>query len=94
MMAIERRVVVIELVGEEREDGSVLVHSPNLPLFVAVAPDTDSVLRIVLPILKEHLEQNLGGSVELVRVHEESQQKLGPPASRAVPAHVIAELEA
>jgi hypothetical protein len=92
---MNRRFVAIELVGEVREDGSVYISSPDVQLFHAIAPSHSEFLTTALPILKEHLERNLGVSVTLYPSDKESQSKLvAPDASSMLPPHVIAELAA
>ncbi len=82
---------MITLLGEERNDGSVYVHSPDVPLFHVVAPHAGDWVDWVEPILKEHLERNLGGAVGLTRAPswEETLERELPVHIPA--AHMIAE---
>ena len=91
---MQRRMAVIELLGEERQDGTVCIHSPNVPLFHVVAPNLAEALPTALPILKEHLERNLGKEVTLTVVDAEIQEAVGAPQPNVIPPHVIAEVAA
>lgn len=82
---------VITLVGEERGDGSVYIHSPDVPLFHVVAPQSDDWLDWVEPILKDHLELNTGGSVKLKRVPSWA-ETFGTEPPIHLPAHILAEM--
>ena len=81
---------VITLNADERSDGSVYVHSPDVPLFHAVAPNIDGWIESVQPALKRHLEANLDCQVQLERAPSWA-ESLGSNVPSNLPAYMIAE---
>ena len=49
---------LIILVGEIRNDGSVIIHSPNVPLFNVVAPNKKTWKNVAIPIMEGTLSLN------------------------------------
>lgn len=84
--------VSITLEGDPRPDGSVYVHSPNVPLFHVVAPSISGWVEWALPILKDHVERNLGVVVQMRHVPAMEGFGGGQKEYPALPAHVIAEM--
>jgi len=92
------RMMIITLEGQEQEDGSYYIRSPDVPLFHIVGKNEAEALAIAVPILKETLEQRAKRAVELT-IPEDSKTILGggafvkPPAVPAsLPAHIIASV--
>ena len=54
------RRVVINLAFEPRDDGRIMVSSTDIPLFHLLIDSEDDFDTVVLPILKETMERNLG----------------------------------
>jgi hypothetical protein len=54
------------LIGEVREDDSVYITSPQVPLFHIVAPDKEDWNFWCMPILEEMLKRNLNKEYELI----------------------------
>ena len=50
--------IVIPLITEERNDGSIAVTSPIVPMFYVVGGNQDLALDNAMAILKDHLEKN------------------------------------
>ena len=59
------REVLIQLVGEDREDGTTIVHSPNLPFLHLVIGNWDAFESTVLPLVKDMLERRFNHEVQV-----------------------------
>lgn len=81
----------IELKGEIREDGSVFVCSPDLPLFSVIGASEQDAFNNAMKILPEYLRANVPDFVEL-RAVSRAGQLFSPKHASALPAHVIATL--
>jgi hypothetical protein len=79
----------IELVGDRREDGSVCVCSPDLPLFCVVGDDERDAFATAMKLLPEYLKANVPEFVEL-RTIKSARELLSPRVDSILPAHVIA----
>lgn len=88
------REAVIRLLCEPQKDGTILVSSPEVPLFNVIIDDGDGLVSIAIPILKETLERNLKCEVVLrpIDVLDDFEDETGHLPS--VPAHVIAQMPA
>ena len=89
-----KREMVIELRCSVRDDGTIHVSSPHIPLFQIVGSDEAEVEKLVLAVLEEHFQRNhqLTLKVRPTESLESFLERQG--ARRAVPAYVIAELSA
>ena len=87
------REAIIRLIGESREDGSLYISSPEIPLLQLVVADESEIETVVLPILKEMMERTLSTKVQLrlVEILEIADTSADRP-SASVPAHVIAQM--
>lgn len=83
--------VVIRLEGETRDDGSVFINCPELPLFNVVGRTEQEALSNALSVLPEFLARNfydvgqVRQAMTLPRLKESSNRPL-------LPAHVIASV--
>ena len=55
-----RETFVVTLVGEEREDGTVYVHSPDIPAFHIIAPNRHDAPKYACEVMAEYLARNSG----------------------------------
>lgn len=85
---------VIEMVGERRADGSVMITSPKLPMFSAVGENERAAFDTAVRILREYLSANVPEFVDLTisRPTDEiiTWTSTGEVRSSVLPAHVIA----
>lgn len=89
-----KREAVIRLECGLRDDGSVHVSSPDVPLFHVVGGDAADAQEIAIAVLKEYLALNYEMKVD-VRPVETLQSFLERQASvPQVSGHVIAEMAA
>jgi hypothetical protein len=88
---------LIEMVGEKRSDGSVLISSPELPMFSAIGENEKRALEIALRVLEEYLAANVPDFVQLRVVPPASEiiswSTTSDSSSSMLPAHVIATMK-
>lgn len=83
---------LIRLVAERRKDGSMLVCSPELPLLHLAITSSDMLRTVVLPVVKEMIERNRGGHVDVRLIDVFGNVEYDD--TRVTPAHVIAQMAA
>ena len=81
--------ICITLLGEERSDGSVFIHSPELPIFSAVGASEQQALDAAMALLGPYLEANVPDYVDLRKLRGVP-EALGVAPESILPAHVIA----
>jgi len=85
---------LIELNGERRDDGTVFIVSPDLPLFSVIGHNEQAAIDHAMKVLPEYLKANVPDFVELRELHH-AQRALGiltEKAASPLPAHVIATI--
>jgi hypothetical protein len=82
--------ISITLLGEARSDGSVLVRSPDLPLFSAVGGCEREALDNAMSMLGPYLAANVPDYVDLRKLRPAPQALGGEELESLLPAHVIA----
>ena len=85
---------LIRLIGEERQDGSLIFSSPEIPLLHVALANKAEIETVVLPILKEMMERRYGGTVELRLIDVLESDVQEPLRLPTIPAHVIAQMVA
>jgi hypothetical protein len=80
---------VIQLNQRIREDGSVLVTSPHLPLFSALGADQSDAYAVAMELLPKYLKANVPEFVDLRPVPTVDNLLLGK-GGYSVPAYVLA----
>lgn len=85
---------LIHLIGEERRDGSLLVHSPEVSLLHLAIASIEKIDTVVLPILKTMMEHNLGKTVKLRRVETLEFDVPDEMRPSSITSHVIARMVA
>ena len=81
--------IVIPLVTEERDDGSIGVTSPIVPMFYVVGRNQALALDNAMAILKDHLEQNHRVKFREMRLTNYTREVFADIVP-TVPAHAIA----
>ena len=89
---LERRIII--LVREEQEDGSILVSSPNVPLFHLLVPNETKALELAIPILTEMIGHDRGQKVTLKPIEALEWPGLDPTERPTPPVHILAEMHA
>lgn len=79
----------IELKGETREDGSVHLTSPDLPLFCVTGESARAALDLAMRLLPSYLKFNVPEFVDL-RPIPSATELLSSKGAAVLPAHVIA----
>ena len=85
----EMDAISITLIGENRRDGSVFIHSPELPIFSAVGANEEAALESAMALLGPYLEANVPDYVDLRKLRG-IPQAWGEVPESILPAHVIA----
>jgi len=82
---------IIQLDHRTREDGSVLITSPHLPLFAVVGDDAQSAHQLAMELMPEYLKANVPDFVDLRPVETVDNLLLGR-GTHSVPAFVLARM--
>jgi hypothetical protein len=82
------RAIFVELTGERRGDGSVLIRSDDLPMFCVVGDDEQSALDTAMAVLPEYLRLNVPDYVNVRQIP--SALEVISHHKRILPAHIVA----
>jgi hypothetical protein len=89
-----KRATVIRLGCDLREDGSIHVYSPDVPLVHIVGRDAEEAQRLMLATLKEHLARNYNVTAEIIPTESLESFLARTEIPAQVSAQVIAEMAA